>query len=229
MNKKHFTAVAILFLSVFYESSFAQTKGKSLVIHSIAGFNAPQLGDLNTVLANEGLPQFKDLSFNSKTVGQRMAIIAAGPIANFLFAILLLWAMYLIGVPNIKPVIGQVTAESIAAKAGVPSNAQITAINGEPAEDWRAISLLLVEQVGSPAVDITVQQLEGSDQSYQLDLTDWAFDPDKQSVFGSLGLEPLRPEVLNEISQIQPGSAAETGGLQLGDKLVSVDGKAGGR
>ncbi len=62
-------------------------------------------------------------------------------------------------------------------------------------EDWRAISLLLVEQVGSRAVDITVQQLEGSDQSYQLDLTDWAFDPDKQSVFGSLGLEPLRPEV----------------------------------
>ena len=63
MNKKHFTAVAILFLSVFYESSFAQTKGKSLVIHSIAGFNAPQLGDLNTVLANEGLPQFKDFYF----------------------------------------------------------------------------------------------------------------------------------------------------------------------
>ena len=172
------------------------------------------------------LPQFKDLSFNSKTVGQRMAIIAAGPIANFLFAILLLWGMYLIGVPNIKPVIGQVTAESIAAKAGVPSNTQITAINGEPAEDWRAISLLLVEQVGSPAVDITVQQLEGSDQSYQLDLTDWVFDPDKQSVFGSLGLEPLRPEVLNEISQIQAGSAAEAAGLQLGDKLVSVDGKA---
>ena len=98
-------------------------------------------------------------------------------------------------------------------------------INGEPAEDWRAISLLLVEQVGSPAVDITVQQLEGSDQSYQLDLTDWVFDPDKQSVFGSLGLEPLRPEVLNEISQIQAGSAAEAAGLQLGDKLVSVDGK----
>ncbi len=77
------------------------------------------------------LPQFKDLSFNSKTVWQRMAIIAAGPVANFLFAIVLLWGMYLMGVPNIKPVIGQVTAESIAAKAGVPANAQITAINGE--------------------------------------------------------------------------------------------------
>ncbi len=63
MNKKHFTAFAILFLSVFYQASFAQTKGKSLVIHSIAGFNAPQLGDLNTVLANEGLPQFKDFYF----------------------------------------------------------------------------------------------------------------------------------------------------------------------
>ncbi len=66
---------------------------------------------------------------------------------------------------------------------------KFTAINGESVEDWRAISLLLVEQVGSRAVDITVQQLKGSDQSYQLDLTDWAFDPDKQSVFGSLGLK----------------------------------------
>lgn len=172
------------------------------------------------------LPQFKDLSFNSKTVWQRMAIVSAGPVANFLFAIVLLWAMYLIGVPNIKPVVGQVTAESIAAKAGVPANVQITAVNGETVEDWRAISLLLVEQVGSSSVDITVQSLEGNEQSYQLDLYGWTFDPEQQSVFGSLGLEPLRPEVLNEISQIQPRSAAEIAGLKLGDKLMSVDGRA---
>lgn len=172
------------------------------------------------------LPQFHDLTFNSKTVWQRMAIIAAGPVANFLFAIALLWLMYLIGVPNIRPVIGQVQPGSVAAVAAVPAKSQILAVNGEKAEDWRAVSLLLVEQVGKQSAELTVQTEQGQQQSVQLDLTHWTFDPDKQSVFGSLGIEPLRPEVLTKISGVEAGSAAEQAGLQVGDTIVAINGDA---
>ena len=68
------------------------------------------------------LPQFADLAFNHKTVWQRMAIIAAGPAANFIFAIFVLWLMYLIGVQEAKPVIAAVQPQSIVAEAGVRDN-----------------------------------------------------------------------------------------------------------
>src|SRR5690606_4960289 len=76
------------------------------------------------------LPQFTDLTFNSKTVWQRMAIIAAGPAANFVFAFFALWIMYILGVQTIKPIVASVTEHSIAAQAKVPNNAQIVSVNG---------------------------------------------------------------------------------------------------
>lgn len=71
------------------------------------------------------LPQFSDLAFNNKTVLQRMAVIAAGPIANFIFAIAVLALMYLIGVPTIKPVVADITPNSIAAVAQLPNQQKI--------------------------------------------------------------------------------------------------------
>ena len=64
------------------------------------------------------LPQFKDLAFNHKTVWQRMAIIAAGPAANLLFAVFVLWLMYMLGVQTMRPVVAEVAPQSIAQQAG---------------------------------------------------------------------------------------------------------------
>lgn len=65
-------------------------------------------------------PEMRHYAFNNKTVGQRAAVIAAGPIANFLFAIVAYWLVFIIGVPGVRPVIGEIAPNSIAA------NAQIT-------------------------------------------------------------------------------------------------------
>ena len=81
------------------------------------------------------LPQFRDLAFNHKTVWQRMAIIAAGPAANFVFAIFALWLMYMLGVQTMRPLIADVAPTSIAAKAGVGPNQQIIAVNQHKASD----------------------------------------------------------------------------------------------
>ena len=166
----------------------------------------------------------KQRAFNHKTVSQRMAVIAAGPIANFLLAILLLTLMYLIGIPTVKPVVADLKAGSIAAAAQLPQQ-QIVAINGEPVIDWQDVQLLLIEQIGRADVILTMLDIETQSQhDFQLDLSEWQFDPDKDSLFGSLGIVPLRPQPLLEVGVISKDSAAAAAGLQVGDKLIAAAG-----
>ncbi|WNO62002.1 sigma E protease regulator RseP [Rheinheimera sp. MMS21-TC3] len=170
------------------------------------------------------LPQFKDLTFNSKTVWQRMAIIAAGPAANFIFAFFALWLMYMLGVQTIKPVIATVTPQSIAAQAKVPNNSQIVSVNGHTATDANNVNLLLVEQLGRNRIELGLKDFAtGQARTIVLDTTDWKFNPEQQSVFASLGLELDRPQALTELALIAEDSAAQRDGLQLNDKILQID------
>lgn len=172
------------------------------------------------------LPQHADLAFDSKTVPQRMAVIAAGPAANFLFAIFALMLMYLIGVPSLRPVVAQVTPDSIAAKAYLP-NQQIIAVNGESVQDWQGVQLLLLEQIGRDSVTLTMADESNSPGAdVKLDLTSWQFDPERDSVFGSLGMVPVQAKPLLDVGSVQPDSPAAAAGLQLHDKLRVLDGVA---
>lgn len=172
------------------------------------------------------LPQHADLAFDSKTVPQRMAVIAAGPAANFLFAIFALMLMYLIGVPSLRPVVAQVTPDSIAAKAYLP-NQQIIAVNGESVQDWQGVQLLLLEQIGRDSVTLTMADDSNSPGAdVKLDLTSWQFDPERDSVFGSLGMVPVQAKPLLDVGSVQPVSPAAAAGLQLHDKLRVLDGVA---
>ncbi|MEH8021827.1 sigma E protease regulator RseP [Rheinheimera metallidurans] len=170
------------------------------------------------------LPQFKDLAFNHKTVWQRMAIIAAGPAANFIFAILVLWLMYMLGVQTMRPVVADITPQSIAWQAGIPAQQQIIAVNQHQASDVNSVNLLLVEQIGRDSIelelkDLTTQQL----RTVVLDTKNWKFNPEKQSVFDSLGLGLAKPKVLTNIAAIQKDSAADKAGLQINDKILSIN------
>ncbi len=171
-------------------------------------------------------PEQQGKAFNQKTVAQRMSVIAAGPIANFLLAIVLLALMYVIGVPTVKPVIAELKSGSIAANAQLPSE-QIIAINGESVTDWQDVQLLLSEQIGKQNVTLTMADV-GSEhgQEFQLDLSTWKFDPERDSLFGSLGIVPVRAKPLLIAGDIAKDSAASTSGLQVGDKLIAAAGVA---
>ncbi|WP_430456366.1 sigma E protease regulator RseP [Rheinheimera sp.] len=172
------------------------------------------------------LPQYADQAFDSKTVPQRMAVIAAGPAANFLFAIFALMLMYLIGVPSLRPVVAEVTPDSIAARAYLP-NQQIIAVNGESVQDWQGVQLLLLEQIGRDSVTLTMADDSNSPGAdVRLDLTSWQFDPERDSVFGSLGMVPVQAKPLLDVGSVQPDSPAAAAGLQLNDKLQVLDGVA---
>jgi regulator of sigma E protease len=171
------------------------------------------------------LPQFKDLAFNHKTVWQRMAIIAAGPAANFIFAVFALWLMYLLGVQTMRPVIADVVPQSIAANAGVSAQQQIIAVNQHKATDASSVNLLLVEQLGRDNIVLTVKDVETSQiTTVQLDTQNWQFDPEKQTVFDSLGLKLARPQALTEIAAVAADSAAQRAGIEVDDKILRIDG-----
>ncbi|MBK5073271.1 sigma E protease regulator RseP [Budviciaceae bacterium CWB-B4] len=176
--------------------------------------------------AEEVEPQYRNQAFNNKTVCQRAAIIAAGPIANFLFAIFAYWLVFIIGVPSLRPVIGEIEPQSIAAQANISAGMELKAINGIETPDWDSVRLALVGQIGESQMELTVAPFGTTlDQTKTVNLTGWKFDPEKQDPIRSLGFIPKLPQIEPVLDVVQPGSASEKAGLQAGDRLVKINGK----
>ena len=168
--------------------------------------------------------QDKDKTFNSKSVYQRIAIIAAGPFANFAFAIFAFYLMFLIGVPSIKPIIGDISTDSIAAVAQVPNNVEIVEVAGKATRDWQDVNLALIGEIGSDSIVIKTKDNDSHYvSSFKLVTTDWQFSPEKASALTSLGITPYRPKVYNELAKIGKDSPAQKSGLQVGDKLIALN------
>ena len=172
------------------------------------------------------VPELRHYAFNNKTVGQRAAIIAAGPIANFLFAIFAYWLVFIIGVPGVRPVVGEITPNSIAAQAQIQPGTELKAVDGIETPDWDAVRLQLVSKIGDEHTTLSVAQF-GSNQRQDktLDLRHWAFEPDKQDPVASLGIRPRGPQIEPVLSEVQANSAASKAGLQAGDRIVKVNGQ----
>ncbi|MBJ9146187.1 sigma E protease regulator RseP [Citrobacter braakii] len=171
-------------------------------------------------------PELRHYAFNNKTVGQRAAIIAAGPIANFLFAIFAYWLVFIIGVPGVRPVVGEITPNSIAAQAQIQPGTELKAVDGIETPDWDAVRLQLVSKIGDEHTTLSVAQFGSNHrQDKTLDLRHWAFEPDKEDPVSSLGIRPRGPQIESVLSEVQVNSAASKAGLQAGDRIVKVNGQ----
>ncbi|WP_026959485.1 sigma E protease regulator RseP [Aliagarivorans taiwanensis] len=168
--------------------------------------------------------ELKQQAFTSKSVGKRSAIVAAGPIANFLLAIFAFWLTFMIGVPSVKPVIGELAAESIAARSSLQVGDQIITVDGQETIDWEAVNLALVESVGQSEIRLEVRDSNQRLKQVTLDSQTWELN-DQQSPLQALGLLPFRPEVELITAQVVKGDAAEQAGIQVGDELLSIDGE----
>ncbi|MEL4246891.1 sigma E protease regulator RseP [Shewanella xiamenensis] len=173
----------------------------------------------------------KDQAFNRKSVWQRIAIVAAGPIANFIFAIIALYFMYLIGVPSLKPVITSTTPGTAAAQIQVTEPMQVTAISGQPVRNWEEVNLALVGHIGDDSLTLSLAPLNGlqgldtDTRTYTLDTRQWRFDPEKESPITALGLGVYRPAIEPQIALISEGSAAAKSDMKVGDTLVAINGQ----
>jgi len=169
----------------------------------------------------------QEFAFDKKPLWKRSAIVAAGPVFNFLFAIVAYWLVFMIGVPAVKPVVGQVTPYSIAAEAGLESGMELKSVSGVKTADWESVNMGLISHIGDERLTMTVAPADGVgiEQTITFDLTKWNFDPEQQSAMSALGFVPFTPEISTTLINITEGSAGERAGLKEGDTLVAIDNK----
>ena len=168
-----------------------------------------------------------DQSFNRKSVYQRIAIVIAGPVANFLLAIVFFWVLAMLGSQQVRPVIGGVEAGSIAEKAGLVSGQEIVSVDGEATSGWAAVNLQLVRRLGeSGSIALKVRE-KGSDVDTPrtLALDNWLKGADEPDPIRSLGIRPWRPALPPVLAELDPKGPAQAAGLKTGDRLLALDGQ----
>jgi len=170
----------------------------------------------------------RDQSFNRKTVGQRIAIVAAGPIANFMLAMAFFWVLAMMGSQQVRPVIGAVESGSLAAQAGLVAGQEIVSIDGEATTGWSNVNLQLVRRLGeSGSLQVVVREPgTTAEASHQLVLKDWLKGADEPDPIKSLGIRPWRPELPAVLAELDPKGPAQAAGLKTGDKLLALNDQA---
>ncbi len=166
-----------------------------------------------------------DRAFNRKSLGARFAIVLAGPVFNFLFAIMAYWVMFVSGVPGVRPVIGEVVPSSYAAQAGFVAGDEILAVNGKPTPSWETAILGLLDAGldEQAAFTVTVRNRSGNEAGLKVRLDESARLLGKGGLLDNFGIKPWRPSWPAVIDRLVAGSPGEQAGLQAGDRVVSAN------
>jgi regulator of sigma E protease len=162
-------------------------------------------------------------AFNRKSLAQRSAIVAAGPVFNFILAALFYWAIHVIGVPDMRPVLAEPPAGSMLAEAGVAAETELQAVNGKETATWTSVRMSVLDEVLSgEALVLHLRAPEGAQRELRLDTSTVPVDP--EPLFAKLGLELYRPSLPVRLAEIVPGEPAAEAGLQPGDTIIARDG-----
>lgn len=168
-----------------------------------------------------------DQAFTRKPAWQRIAIAAAGPVANFLFAIAAYWFLFVAGTSGVIPVVGEVKADSPAAVAGIRSGDEIIAVDGNDTSSWQEVSWELVNFLGEDAsIPVTMMSSSGSQRTVNVQVAGWLSDSEAPDPLSGLGLYPRLPEIPAKVGQIVDQGRAQAAGIQSEDVIVAIDGDA---
>ncbi len=166
-------------------------------------------------------------AFNRQSVGRRAFIVAAGPAANFLLAIVLYWFLFMHGVTELKPRLGPPPPGTPAAVAGIGEAVTVRAVNGRAIDTWQQLRWEVLRR----ALDKEPLQLEVI--SPQREVGVYRFDSDRfdleeleKDPLRLLGLVLYRPPLPAVVGRVLPDSAADQAGFRDGDRVLSIDGKA---
>jgi regulator of sigma E protease len=165
-------------------------------------------------------------AFNRRPIPHRIAVLAAGPLFNFLFAIVAYWVMFVTGVPGVKPFIGNVSEDSVAARAGLRADDEILAVGDREVGTWEAGVLAILDEVlADGQIDLTVRGDDGAERHAVLDVHGREHElTEPQALFKGLGIEPgpLLPAVAGDLT---PGQPAEQAGFERGDRVLAAGGE----
>ena len=216
--------VHVLKFSIGFGKKLWSRQGRDGTEYVIAAI--PLGGYVKMLDEREGEVSESDLgrAFNRKSVWARIAIVSAGPIFNLIFTLLAFWLMFLIGIPESRPIVGEVSG--IAASAGIESGDQIVSLNGENTDTWsHAILGLITPALDRDKVTVELERANGEQRQVQLDLGQLSGDFEEEKALEGIGITPWRaklPAIVGEVSADSPASRA---GFKVGDRIISIDGE----
>lgn len=165
-----------------------------------------------------------DQAFNRKSVGARAAIVAAGPLANLLLAVLLFWGIFMAGVTVLKPIIGEPDQGSPAHLAGMHASEIISTLDGEAVASWQDLHWLVLKKV-LRGEDITLETVDSRGYvAYRTLPAPAPSDEVQQAPLQALGLTRYLPPVPPVLGEIAADGVAAKAGLTQGDRILSIDG-----
>jgi regulator of sigma E protease len=164
-------------------------------------------------------------AFNRQPVLRRFVIVAAGPVANFLLAVLLYWVLFVSGMPGVKPIIGTPVPNTPAAAAGFEKGETLARIDGMPMRTWQdARWALLKAGVARSTVKIEAVGASGSVAVRTLDLSGLGPEDLDGEFIDTVGLTRFQPQLAPKVGQVLSGRPAEQAGIRPGDEIVAIDG-----
>jgi regulator of sigma E protease len=217
--------VRVLKFSVGFGKKLWSRTGRDGTEYVVAAI--PLGGYVKMLDEREGEVEEADLeqAFNRKSVWARIAIVAAGPIFNLIFTLLAFWMMFLVGMPESRPVIGEVSG--IAANAGIEAGDRIVSLDGESTDTWTHVVLGLIPRaLDRETVTVELEQATGQLRQVQLDLGQLDDNFREEKTMEAIGVTPWRLKVPALVGEITPQSPASSAGFKPGDRIVSIAGEA---
>lgn len=164
-----------------------------------------------------------NFAFNHKSIAKRAAIILAGPVANFLLALIIYWIIFQIGVIRYPVTIDKILPNTPAATINIPPQSELKAINDFKIESWSDVNSALIAALGNDIVNIEYQTQNKDIYQQSINIVDWHFDIEKESAITAFGFHPAKVIFYPTISKIISDSAAELAGLKVGDEIVTYN------
>ena len=169
----------------------------------------------------------KARAFNNRPLLQRFAVVSAGPLFNFIFAILAYWVIYMLGITGLRPFIGAVQPDSLAAQAGLEQGQEVLRVDNRATPTWATVVNATVTRViDNGKVTYSVRNPDGSQEDVVVDTSSLSIDDMAQGrLLERLGLTPKTPVYPAVIGEVKAGGAAQAAGLKAGDRVLAAAGK----
>lgn len=213
---------SIGFGKVLYSKKFSGGETEWVISAIPLGGYVKMLDEREGEVKTEDLPR----AFNRQPVLRRMAIVVAGPLANLLLAIVFYWALFIYGVPGLKPMLGDIAAATPAAAAQLQKQQTILSINGTDTPSWQEVRWVLLDKVlqGGNA-ELEMLTLQGERVQRQLDISSLTAADLDSDFMGKLGLHSYQPEVQPIIGKLVESGVAQRAGLKVDDLILSANGE----
>ena len=172
-------------------------------------------------------PEELKFTYNRQSFYKKFLIVLAGPITNLISAFILYWLIFMIGFTTIKPVIGAITPNSIAAKANLKPAQEILKVDKLSINSWGSLILRLIVHVGNQdSITISTLSPNQTSQTHTLNLSQWHLDALSPDPLSSLGIDPFIPKIPLIIGRMIKNSPAEKAGLLTNDKIIAINQKS---